>query len=277
MMNLIQSSGEEKLAQQAKNARERQKRYYAANKAKMAEVARKKYQAKKQLQVAAALALENRLEEVKQLSRWYNFNCDEAMQRLNKPLSAVAEPEEEVLTCSKPFLWTPAYVAERIQLIKAVAVPDEPVVVAEPLTVVVAEPLTVVVAEPVDTEESVSGVETSDESASPGKTRKQYKKRETPKGCRELSKCLTPGQRVRTAVAVKKYPNIPQLEGVYDYRENKIAYGGKFYSLNQFAQLQIEMHIPTRCKDICAWKNCQCEVNGAYTKNMLDLPILSAA
>ena len=269
MMNLIQSSGEEKLAQKAKNTRERQKRYYDANKAKMAEVARKKYQAKKQLQVAAALALENRMEEVKQLSRLYNFNFDEAMQRLNKPLSAVAEPEEEVLTCSKPFLWTPAYIAERIQLIKAVAVPDEPVAVAEPLADAVVQP--------VDTEAIVTDAETSDESASPGKTRKQYKKRETPKGCRELSKCLTPGQRVRTAVAVKKYPNIPQLEGVYDYRENKIAYDGKFYSLNQFAQLQIEMHIPTRGKDICAWKNCQCEVNGAFTKNMLDLPILSAA
>jgi len=270
MMNLIQSSSDAKLAQQAKNTRERQKRYYDSNKAKMAELARKRYEAKKQLQVAAALALENRLEEVKQLSRWYNFNCEEAIQRLNKPLSTVAEPEEEeVLTCSKPFLWTPAYVAEQIQLIKTVAVPDE--LVAD------VEPLAVAVVEPVDTETIVSGAETSDESASPGKTRKQYKKRETPKGCRELSKCLTPGQRVRTAVAVKKYPNIPQLEGVYDYRENKIAYNGKFYSLNQFAQLQIEMHIPARGKDICAWKNCQCEVNGAFTKNMLDLPTLSAA
>ena len=269
-MNVIQTSSEEKLAQQTIKNRERQKRYYYANRAKMAEVARKKYQAKKQQQAAAAFALENRQDEVALLSQWYNFDREEAMQRLNTQLSTIVENEEEaVLTCSKPFLWTPAYVSEQIQLSNAVAVPDEPVAEAEPLAVAVVEP--------VDTDLIVSGAETSNESASPGKTRKQYKKRETPKGCRELSKCLTPGQRVRTAVAVKKYPNIPQLEGFYDYREDKIAYNGKFYSLNQFAQLQIEMHIPARGKDICAWKNCQCEVNGAFTKNMLDLPTLSAA
>jgi hypothetical protein len=257
MMNLIQSSSEEKLVQQAKNTRERQKRYYDANKAKMAEVARKRYEAKKQLQAAAALAIENRLEEVKQLSQWYNFNCDEAIQRLNKPLSAVVEPEEEVFTCSKPFLWTPVYVAEQIELIKAVAVPDEPVAVVEPI----------------DIETIVSGAETSDESASPGKTRKQYKKRETPKGCRELSKCLVDGQRVRTAVSASTC--IAQLEGSYDAATKKIAHGGKLYSLNQFAELQIETNIPLRGKSVNAWSNCMCEINGKFVK-MTNLPVPSA-
>ena len=238
-MNLIQSSNEEKLAQRAKNNQERQKRYYNANKAKMAEIARKKYQTKKQLQAAVA---SDRLNEVTLLSQWYNFNCDEAMQRLNAPLpSIVEEVEEEVLTCSKPFLWTPAYVIEQQQIRSVASVTQEIVYV------------------------------TSDDSTSP---RKQYKTRETPTGCRKLSNCLVDGQRLRTAVAVIKYPNLPQMEGVYHSRWGKIACGDKFYSLNQFVQLQIKMHMQWRGKSIDAWENCLCEIDGKWV-SMFNLPEIS--
>jgi len=93
-------------------------------------------------------------------------------------------------------------------------------------------------------------------------------------GCRILSQCLTHGQRVRTAVAVSKCNT--QLEGSYDSATKKIAYGGKFYSLNQFAELQIALNMPGRGKNINAWENCMCDINGTFVK-MINLPVLSAS
>jgi hypothetical protein len=232
MMNAIQTSSEAKRTQQAIKNRERQKRYYDANKAKMAARAHARYIAKKKLLAeAAAIVLASQL----------------------APTVVIKEEEEEVLTCSKPWLWTPAYVSEQIELFRAVPVQEVPVQEV-----------------PVQEAEAVQEAEPVQETSTP-----PSKKREI--GCRELSKCLAHGQRVRTAVSATKNPNLPQLVGSYDSRKDKIDYYGKYYSLNKFAQLQIELYLPDReTKSVSAWKNCMCEVKGKWVL-MYYLPELSAA
>jgi hypothetical protein len=205
-------------------------------------------------------------EAVLRLSQMYGFDFAEAMQRLAEPLVAVVEEvqEQEQKQVQEVSSYEPSALWSREEDDEESS--DE-------------EEYSDAIDSSADDESSGSDMDiggsasssvSSSVSASADKKRKT---REAAKGCRMLSKCLTDGQRVRTAVSASM--GKAQLEGSYHAATKKIAYGGKFYSLNQFAQLQIEMNSPTRGKAVNAWSNCMCEINGKFVK-MTNLPALSA-
>jgi hypothetical protein len=206
-------------------------------------------------------------EAVLRLSQMYGFDFAEAMQRLAEPV-AVVEPvveqeqveEQEVSSYEPSALWSREEDDEESS--------DE-------------EEYSDAIDSSADDESDIDGSASSSasspsasaSSSASASADKKRKTREAAKGCRVLSKCLTDGQRVRTAVSASTCK--AQLEGSYNATTKKIAYGGKFYSLNQFAELQIETNIPTRCKAVNAWSNCMCEIDGKFVK-MTNLPVLSA-
>ena len=214
-------------------------------------------------------------EAVLRLSQMYGFDFAEAMQRLAEPLVAVVEPvveqEQEQEQVQEVSFYEPSALWSREEDDEESS--DE-------------EEYSDAIDSSADDESSGSDMDVdgsaSSSASSPSASAsssasasadKKRKTREAAKGCRVLAKCLTNGQRVRTAVSASTCK--AQLEGSYHAATKKIAYGGKFYSLNQFAELQIETNIPTRCKAVNAWSNCMCEINGKFVK-MTNLPVLSA-
>lgn len=79
------------------------------------------------------------------------------------------------------------------------------------------------------------------------------------KGCRDMAKCFTNGQRIRHTV-----DNNKTWIGVYDSSKNGIICDEKFYtSLSNFALLHNRVYNPTR-KSTDGWTHCECEVDGKW-------------
>ena len=79
------------------------------------------------------------------------------------------------------------------------------------------------------------------------------------KGCRDMPKCFTNGQRIRHTIGINKI-----WIGTYDSSKNGIAYGGKILTLNKFAVSHFEFERPDRVSNVNAWKECECEVDGRW-------------
>ena len=83
------------------------------------------------------------------------------------------------------------------------------------------------------------------------------------KGCRDMTKCFTNGQRIRHTIGINKI-----WTGTYDSSKNVIVYDGKIYQgrspLNQFAESHYKSERPDRVSSVNAWKECECEVDGKW-------------
>jgi len=79
------------------------------------------------------------------------------------------------------------------------------------------------------------------------------------KGCRDMTKCFTDGQRIRHTIGINK-----TWIGIYDSSKNGIVYDGKTLSLNKFAESHYKSERPDRCSSVNAWKECECEVDGKW-------------
>jgi hypothetical protein len=79
------------------------------------------------------------------------------------------------------------------------------------------------------------------------------------KGCRDMTKCFTNGQRIRHTIGINK-----TWIGTYDSSKNVIVYDGKTLSLNKFAESHYKSERPDRVSSVNAWKECECEVNGKW-------------
>jgi hypothetical protein len=86
------------------------------------------------------------------------------------------------------------------------------------------------------------------------------------KGCRDMKKCFTNGQRIRHKIGINK-----TLIGTYDYLKNGIATDGKiYYSLSEMAKAHNKMELPHRLTYTAnGWKECECEVNGKWISTYL--------
>lgn len=79
------------------------------------------------------------------------------------------------------------------------------------------------------------------------------------KGCRDMAKCFTNGQRIRHTIGINK-----TWIGTYDSSKNGIVCDGKFYtSLSNFALFHNRVYNPTRMSTD-GWTHCECEVNGKW-------------
>ena len=79
------------------------------------------------------------------------------------------------------------------------------------------------------------------------------------KGCRDMAKCFTNGQRIRHTIGINK-----TWTGTYDSSKNGIVYDGKILTLNKFAVSHFESERPDRVSSVNAWKECECEVDGKW-------------
>lgn len=80
------------------------------------------------------------------------------------------------------------------------------------------------------------------------------------KGCRDMAKCFTNGQRIRHTIGINK-----TWIGTYDSSNNGIVYDGKFYkSLSGFAETHYSIDRTDRCKNANGWEECECEVDGKW-------------
>ena len=79
------------------------------------------------------------------------------------------------------------------------------------------------------------------------------------KGCRDIAKCFTNGQRIRHTIGINK-----TWIGTYDSSKNGIVYDGKILTLNRFAVSHYEYERPDRVSNVNAWKECECEVGGKW-------------
>jgi len=79
------------------------------------------------------------------------------------------------------------------------------------------------------------------------------------KGCRDMAKCFTNGQRIRHTIGINK-----TWIGTYDSSKNGIVYDGKTLTLNKFAVSHYETERPDRVSNVNAWKDCECEVDGKW-------------
>ena len=79
------------------------------------------------------------------------------------------------------------------------------------------------------------------------------------KGCRDMAKCFTNGQRIRHTIGINK-----TWIGKYDSSKNGIIYDGKTLTLNKFAVSHFESERPDRDSSVNAWKECECEVDGKW-------------
>jgi len=79
------------------------------------------------------------------------------------------------------------------------------------------------------------------------------------KGCRDMAKCFTNGQRIRHTIGINK-----TWTGTYDSSKNGIVYDGKILTLNKFAVSHFESERPDRVSNVNAWKECECEVDGKW-------------
>jgi len=80
------------------------------------------------------------------------------------------------------------------------------------------------------------------------------------KGCRDMTKCFTHGQRICHTIGINK-----TWIGIYDSSKNGIMYDTKFYkSLSGFAETHYSIDRTDRVKSANGWKECKCEVNGEW-------------
>ncbi len=79
------------------------------------------------------------------------------------------------------------------------------------------------------------------------------------KGCRDMTKCFTNGQRIRHTIGINK-----TWVGTYDSKNNGIIYDGKTLTLNKFAVSHFKSEKPGRVSNVNAWKECECEVDGKW-------------
>jgi len=79
------------------------------------------------------------------------------------------------------------------------------------------------------------------------------------KGCREMSKCFTNGQRIRHTIGINK-----TWTGIYDSSKNGIVYDGKALSIYKFASSHYASERPDRTSEVNGWKECECEVDGKW-------------
>jgi hypothetical protein len=98
-----------------------------------------------------------------------------------------------------------------------------------------------------------------DEDEDENKENKENKKNKE-KGCRDMTKCFTHGQRIRHTIGINK-----TWIGIYDSSKNGIMYDTKFYkSLSGFAETHYSIDKTDRVKSANGWKECKCEVNGEW-------------
>ena len=90
------------------------------------------------------------------------------------------------------------------------------------------------------------------------------------KGCRDMLKCFTNGQRIRHKIG--SYTWI----GIYDFSKNGIIHDKIVYdSLTKFATTHARKEYnPDRATDRNGWKNCECEVDGKWISTY-SLPIVT--
>jgi hypothetical protein len=75
------------------------------------------------------------------------------------------------------------------------------------------------------------------------------------KGCRDMTKCFTNGQRIRHTIGINK-----TWIGTYDASKNRIVCDGNSYtSLSNFALLHNRVYNPTRMSTD-GWTHCECEI-----------------
>ena len=80
------------------------------------------------------------------------------------------------------------------------------------------------------------------------------------KGCRDMTKCFTHGQRICHTIGINK-----TWIGIYDSSKNGIMYDTKFYkSLSGFAETHYSIDRTDRVKSANGWKECKCEVHGKW-------------
>ena len=79
------------------------------------------------------------------------------------------------------------------------------------------------------------------------------------KGCRDMVKCFTNGQRIRHTIGINK-----TWIGTYDSSKNGIVCDGKFYtSLSNFELMHNRVYNPRR-QSTDGWTHCECEVDGKW-------------
>jgi hypothetical protein len=79
------------------------------------------------------------------------------------------------------------------------------------------------------------------------------------RGCRDMTKCFTNGQRIRHIIGINKI-----IIGKYDYDKNTIIYNDKiFKSLSSFAEYHYSIERPYR-RTANGWRECECEVNSEW-------------
>jgi hypothetical protein len=79
------------------------------------------------------------------------------------------------------------------------------------------------------------------------------------KGCRDMKRCFTNGQRIRHTIGINK-----TWEGTYNSTSNNIIYNGESLSLNQFTSCHYANERPYRTSKNNAWAECECEVEGKW-------------
>ena len=80
------------------------------------------------------------------------------------------------------------------------------------------------------------------------------------KGCRDMTKCFTNGQRIRHTIGINK-----TWIGTYDLERNEIMCDGKYYtSPSNFALIHIRSISNSNRKSVNGWSNCECEVDGKW-------------
>ncbi len=96
--------------------------------------------------------------------------------------------------------------------------------------------------------------EEEDTSADPAPRVKQA----SVKGCRDMTKCFTNGQRIRHTIGINK-----TWIGTYDSSKNGIVCDGKtYYTLSELAKAHNKNELPHRITNTAnGWKECECEVD----------------
>ena len=81
------------------------------------------------------------------------------------------------------------------------------------------------------------------------------------RGCRDMTKCFTDGQRIRHTIGINK-----TWIGIYNLSNNSIVFGGKYYhSLSEMARAHNKVELPHRMTNTAnGWKECECEVDGKW-------------
>jgi len=97
---------------------------------------------------------------------------------------------------------------------------------------------------------------------------KQIKININVKGCRDMTKCFTNGQRIRHTIGINK-----TWIGIYDSSKNGIIYNGTSLSIYKFASKHYIAERPDRTSEVNGWKECECEVDGKWISTY-SLPFL---